>query len=57
LQHVRYPLSHSTIEDFLPERGIEISYEIVRVCWNRFWPMLAVEINRRRVNQMRTLPR
>lgn len=33
--HVRYPLSLRNVEDFLHERGIEISHETVRFWWNR----------------------
>ena len=33
----------------LHERGIEISHETVRFWWNRFGPMFAAEIRRKRV--------
>ena len=32
------------VEDLLHERGIEISYESVRFCGNRFGPMFVAEI-------------
>ena len=35
------------------ERGIDISHETVRFWWNRFGPLIAAEIRRRRVIQMR----
>ncbi len=35
------------------ERGIDISHETVRFWWNRFGPMFAAEIRRKRVNRMR----
>ena len=35
------------------ERGIDISHETVRYWWNRFGPMFAAEIRRKRVQQMR----
>lgn len=54
--YVRYPLSLRNVEDFLHERGIEISHETVRFWWNRFGPMFAAEIRRRRVDRMRSLP-
>ncbi len=54
--YVRYPLSLRNVEDLLHERAIEISHETVRFWWNRFGPMFAAEIRRRRVDRMRTLP-
>ena len=53
---VRYPLSLRNVEDLLHERGIEISHETVRFWWNRFGPMFAAEIRRKRVDRMRSLP-
>jgi putative transposase len=53
MMYVRYPLSLRNVEDLLFERGIDISYETVRFWWNRFGPMLAGEIRRRRVQHMR----
>ena len=53
LMYVRYPLSLRNVEDLLAERGIEISYETVRFWWNRFGPMFAAEIRRKRVDRMR----
>jgi transposase-like protein len=43
-------------EDLLAERGIDISHETVRFWWNRFGPMFAAEIRKRRVAQMRGYP-
>jgi putative transposase len=54
--YVRYPLSLRNVEDLLHERGIEVSHETVRFWWNRFGPMFAAEIRRRRVDRMRALP-
>ncbi|MFZ1660950.1 MAG: IS6 family transposase [Paracoccaceae bacterium] len=54
--YVRDPLSLRNVEDLLHERGIEISHETVRFWWNRFGPMFAAEIRRRRVDRMRALP-
>jgi putative transposase len=51
--YVRFPLSLRNVEDLLHERGIEISHETVRYWWNRFGPMFAAEIRRKRVQQMR----
>lgn len=51
--YIRYPLSLRNVEDLLSERGIDICHETVRFWWNRFGPMFAAEIRRRRVNHMR----
>jgi putative transposase len=51
--YVRYPLSLRNVEDLLAERGIDICYETVRLWWNRFGPMFAAEIRRKRVDSMR----
>ncbi|GHC67185.1 IS6 family transposase [Neogemmobacter tilapiae] len=51
--YIRFPLSLRNVEDLLHERGIEISHETVRFWWNRFGPMFAAEIRRRRVDRMR----
>ncbi len=52
--YVRFSLSLRNVEDLLHERGIDISYETVRYWWNRFGPMFAAEIRRKRVKQMRS---
>jgi putative transposase len=51
--YVRYPLSLRNVEDLLFERGIDICHETVRKWWNRFGPMFASEIRRKRVQRMR----
>jgi putative transposase len=56
MMYVRYPLSLRNVEDLLAERGIDISYETVRFWWNRFGPMLAAEIRKRRVANMSHFP-
>ncbi|MBE7218347.1 MAG: IS6 family transposase [Caulobacteraceae bacterium] len=53
LMYVRFPLSLRNVEDLLAERGIEVSYETVRFWWNRFGPMFAAEIRKKRVDRMR----
>ena len=40
----------------MAERGIDISHETVRFWWNRFGPMFAAEICKRRVAHMRGYP-
>ena len=42
-------LSLRQVEDFLHERGIDVSYETVRAWWNRFGPLFAAEIRKRRI--------
>ena len=49
--YIRYPLSLRQVEDLLFERGIDICHETVRLWWNRFGPMFAGEIRRRRVDR------
>ena len=51
--YIRHPLSLRSVVDLLFEMGIDISHETVRFWWNRFGPMFAAEIRRRRVNCMR----
>src|ERR1700728_1259723 len=51
--YVRYPLSLRNVEDLLAERGIDISHETVRFWSNRFGPMFAAEIRKKRVAHMR----
>jgi len=49
MMYIRYPLSLRQVEDLLFERGIDICHETVRLWWNRFGPMFAAEIRKRRV--------
>ena len=51
--YIRYPLSLRNVEDLLAQRGIDISYETVRYWWNRFGPLFAAEIRKKRVDRMR----
>ena len=53
MMYIKYPLSLRNVEDLLAERGIDICHETVRFWWNRFGPMFAAEIRRKRVNHMR----
>jgi putative transposase len=53
MMYVRFPLSLRNVEDLLHERGIDISHETVRFWWNRFGPLFAAEIRKKRVSQMR----
>ena len=51
MMYVKYPLSLRQIEDLLFERGIDISHETFRFWWNRFGPMFAAEIRKKRVHR------
>ncbi len=51
--YIRFPLSLRNVEDLLHERGIYVSHEAVRYWWNRFGPVFASEIRRKRVQQLR----
>ena len=53
LMYVRFPLSLRNVENLLFERGIDICHETVRVRWNRFGPLFAGEVRRKRVSDMR----
>ena len=50
MMYVRFPLSLRQVEDLLHEHGIDICHETVRAWWNRFGPMFAAEIRKRRVH-------
>jgi putative transposase len=52
--YVRFPLSLRHVEDLLHERGIDVSHETVRFWWNRFGPLFANEIRKRRIAGMRS---
>lgn len=49
MMHVRFRLSLRQVEDLLHERGINICHETARFWCNRFGPMLAAEISKRRI--------
>ena len=49
MMYVRFPLSLRNVEDLLHERSINICHETIRYWWNRFGPMFAAEIRKRRV--------
>ncbi len=53
MMYIRYPLSLRQVEDLLHERGIDICHETVRAWWNRFGPMFAADIKRKRSASMR----
>jgi len=53
LMYVRFPLSLRNVEDLLHERGIDLCHESVRKWVDRFGPMFASKIRRRRASFMR----
>ena len=54
MMYIRFPPSLRNVEDLLHERGIDICHETVRFWWNRFGPMFAAEIRKRRVEGLRS---
>ena len=56
MMYIRYPLSLRQVEDLLFERGIDLSHETVRLWWNRFGPIFAAEIRKRRIREYRCYP-
>ncbi|MBO6729076.1 MAG: IS6 family transposase [Maricaulis sp.] len=51
MMYIRFPLSLRNVEDLLHERGIDITHETVRFWWNRFGPLFAKSIRKRRVRE------
>ena len=49
MMYIRCPLSLRQVEDIVFERGIDICHETVRLWWNRFGPMFAAELRKRRI--------
>ena len=54
MMYVRFPLSLRQVEDLLHERGIVICHETVRAWWNRFGPVFAADIRKKRSALMRS---
>jgi transposase-like protein len=46
--YLQFTLSFRDVEDLLAERGIMVSYETVRRWVNRFGPMTAADLRKRR---------
>ena len=53
MMYVRFPLSLRNVEDLLNERGIEVSHETIRAWWNKFGPLFASEIRKKRAGPHR----
>lgn len=56
MMYVRFPLSLRNVEDLLHEFRIDVCHESVRHWWNRFGPMFASEILKKRSQSMRQSP-
>ena len=54
--YVGFPLSLRNVEDLLHERGIDVSHESVRFWWQRFGPLFAAEIRKKRAERLRSWP-
>ena len=52
--YVRFPLSLRNVEDLLHERGIDVSHETIRYWWNRFGPLFASEVRKRRADRLKS---
>jgi putative transposase len=48
--YYRFHLSHRDIEDLLAERGVQVSYEAIRLWCRRFGPAFAAGLRRRRAH-------
>jgi putative transposase len=46
--YYRFHLSHRDVEDLLAERGVQVSYEAIRLWCRRFGPAFAAALRRRR---------
>lgn len=53
---VRFPLSLRNVEDLLHERGIDVRHETIWLRRNRFGPVFAAEIRKKRVEPLRSWP-
>ena len=51
MMYVRFSLWLRRVEDLLSERGIDVCHVTVRFWWNRFGPLFAAEIRKRRVHR------
>ena len=54
--YIRSPLSLRKVEDLLHERGIDVCHKRVGHWWNRFGPMFASEIRKKRSQATRQNP-
>ena len=52
--YVRFPLSLSNVVYLPHERRIEVCHETIRYRWNRFGPLFAAEIRKRRADRLKS---
>ena len=50
MYYIRFPLSLRQVEYILHEHGIDICHETIRFWWNRFGPVFAKNIRKRKAN-------
>src|SRR3981081_1026068 len=53
MMYLKHPPPLRNVEVRFAERGMDICHETVRLWWNRFGPMFAAEIRKKRVDRMR----
>ena len=53
MMYVRVPLSLRQVEVLPHDRGIDICHERVRAWWNRFGPLFAAKVKKKRFALMR----
>ena len=49
--HYRFSVSHRDVEESLAERGVQVSYEAIRLWCHKFDPLLASELRRRQLRR------
>jgi putative transposase len=54
--YYRFALSHRDVEDLLAERGVQVSYEAIRLWCQKFGPGFAAGLRRRRARAADTWP-
>ena len=54
MYYVRFSLSLRIVEDLLHERGVGVSHETIRFWWQRFGPMFASEMRKRRTQGLKS---
>ncbi|MEO9132201.1 MAG: IS6 family transposase [Sphingomonas sp.] len=50
--YIRFPRSLRNVEDLLAQHGYDLCHETVGLWWNRFGPLFASEIRRKRISRM-----
>lgn len=50
MYYIRYPLSLRQVEDILHERSIDICHETIRYWWNKFGPLFAKDMKKKKLH-------